>query len=109
MFTHFNFLIKALILVVLSIFFLAFSALWYFSSGLPDYKKLESYEPPVSSRVYAQDGTLIAEYALEKRFFIQKTYFIYDEIVFQLQKIVLVNYIHSDGIISVVHVNDLAL
>jgi len=70
MFNHFNFLIKTLITVVLSIFFLAFSALWYFSSGLPDYKKLESYEPPVSSRVYADNGTLIAEYAIEKRLFI---------------------------------------
>ena len=70
MFTHFNFLIKAVITVILSLFFLAFSALWYFSSGLPDYKKLESYEPPVSSRVYADNGTLIAEYAIEKRLFI---------------------------------------
>ena len=49
---------------------MGFSALWYFSSGLPDYKKLESYEPPVSSRVYADNGTLIAEYAIEKRLFI---------------------------------------
>ena len=70
MFSHFNFLIKAVIVVILSIFFVAFSALWYFSSGLPDYKKLESYEPPVSSRVYAGNGTLIAEYAIEKRLFI---------------------------------------
>ena len=70
MFGHFNFLIKAVIVVILSIFFVAFSALWYFSSGLPDYKKLESYEPPVSSRVYAGNGTLIAEYAIEKRLFI---------------------------------------
>jgi len=50
--------------------FLLFSALWYFSSGLPDYKKLETYEPPVSSRVYANNGDLIAEYAVEKRLFI---------------------------------------
>ena len=47
-----------------------FSALWYFSSGLPDYKKLETYEPPVSSRVYASNGEMIAEYAIEKRLFI---------------------------------------
>ena len=67
---HFNILIKAVITVILSLFFIAFSALWYFSSGLPDYKKLESYEPPVSSRVYANNGTLIAEYAIEKRLFI---------------------------------------
>ena len=70
MFSHFNFLIKAIIVVILSLFFIVFSALWYFSSGLPDYKKLESYEPPVSSRVYANNGTLIAEYAIEKRLFI---------------------------------------
>jgi len=70
MFSHFNFLIKASIIVILFSFFMAFSALWYFSSGLPDYKKLESYEPPVSSRVYADNGTLIAEYAIEKRLFI---------------------------------------
>ena len=67
---HFNFLIKAIIAIILSAFFIGFSALWYFSSGLPDYKKLESYEPPVSSRVYANNGTLIAEYAIEKRLFI---------------------------------------
>ena len=70
MLNHFNFLTKIAIIVILSVFFVSFSALWYFSSGLPDYKKLESYEPPVSSRVYAKDGTLIAEYAIEKRFFI---------------------------------------
>jgi penicillin-binding protein 1A len=70
MFSHFNFLIKVSIVVVLSSLFITFSALWYFSSGLPDYKKLESYEPPVSSRVYADNGTLVAEYAIEKRLFI---------------------------------------
>ena len=70
MFNQFNTLIKTAIAVVLFIFFLLFSALWYFSSGLPDYKKLETYEPPVSSRVYASNGDLIAEYALEKRLFV---------------------------------------
>ena len=70
MFSHFKFLIKAVTIAILSAFFVGFSALWYFSSGLPDYKKLESYEPPVSSRVYANNGALIAEYAIEKRLFI---------------------------------------
>ncbi|MFZ9995214.1 MAG: penicillin-binding protein 1A [Pelagibacteraceae bacterium] len=70
MFNHFNFLIKSIIVLFLLSLFIAFSALWYFSSGLPDYKKLESYEPPISSRVYANDGTLVAEYAIEKRLFI---------------------------------------
>jgi len=70
MFNPFNILIKTVILILLTLFFIVFSALWYFSAGLPDYKKLESYEPPVSSRVYASNGTLIAEYAVEKRLFI---------------------------------------
>ena len=70
MFKHFNMLIKTAIVAVLSVFFFLFSALWYFSSGLPDYKKLETYEPPVSSRVYANNGDLIAEYAIEKRLFV---------------------------------------
>ena len=70
MFKYINYSIKILIAVIIFLLFLAFSALWYFSTGLPDYKKLESYEPPVSSRVYASNGELIAEYALEKRLFI---------------------------------------
>jgi len=48
----------------------AFSTFWYFSSGLPDYKKLANYKPPISSRVHSGEGNLIAEYALQKRFFI---------------------------------------
>ena len=35
-----------------------------------DYKKLSNYQPPISSRVYSDDGKLIAEYSLEKRLFI---------------------------------------
>ena len=50
--------------------FLLFSAFWYFSAGLPDYKKLSNYEPSVLSRVYTDNGELVAEYALEKRLFI---------------------------------------
>ena len=70
MINYLNYTIKGLIVVLLVVFFLSFSALWYFSSGLPDYTKLANYEPPVSSRVYAENGKLIAEYALEKRLFI---------------------------------------
>ena len=66
----FNFTIKFIIIFGLVCLFLAFSTLLYFSSSLPDYKKLSDYQPPVSSRVYSEDGTLIAEYAIEKRLFI---------------------------------------
>ena len=58
-----------IIFFVISIFFV-FSTLWYFSVGLPDYKKLSNYQPPISSRVYSGNNKLIAEYALEKRLFI---------------------------------------
>ena len=54
----------------MTIIFFVFSTLWYFSIGLPDYKKLSNYQPPISSRVYSEKNKLIAEYALEKRFFI---------------------------------------
>ena len=65
-----NFAVKSTIIFFIVIIFIAFSSLWYFSAGLPDYKKLSNYQPPISSRVYSSDGKLIAEYALEKRLFI---------------------------------------
>ena len=65
-----NFSLKfAIIFFMIAIFFV-FSTLWYFSIGLPDYKKLSNYQPPISSRVYSENKKLIAEYALEKRLFI---------------------------------------
>ncbi len=70
MFKFFNFSLKFLIIFLLTCLFFAFSTLWYFSIGLPDYKKLSNYQPPISSRVYSNDGKLIAEYAIEKRLFI---------------------------------------
>ena len=40
------------------------------SKDLPDYKQLESWEPAVMSRVHAADGSLLAEYAQERRLFV---------------------------------------
>ena len=65
-----NFTIKFFIIFSITCLLFTFSTLWYFSIGLPDYKKLSNYQPPISSRVYSDDGRLIAEYALEKRLFI---------------------------------------
>ena len=65
-----NFSIKFIIIFIGIVIFFVFSTLWYFSIGLPDYKKLSDYQPPISSRVYSEDSKLIAEYALEKRLFI---------------------------------------
>ena len=41
-----------------------------FGRGLPDYHQLADYEPPVTTRVHAGDGRLLAEYAAEKRVFV---------------------------------------
>ena len=65
-----NFSIKFIIIFFVVLIFFVFSTLWYFSIGLPDYKKLSNYQPPISSRVYSENSKLIAEYALEKRLFI---------------------------------------
>ena len=70
MFSFFNFSIKFIIVFFVVLVLFMFSTLWYFSIGLPDYKKLSNYQPPISSRVYSEDGKLIAEYALEKRLFV---------------------------------------
>ncbi len=43
---------------------------YYFSEDLPDYTQLEHYEPPITTRIYAGDGRLFAEYAIEKRVFV---------------------------------------
>ena len=67
---YLNFSIKFILIIFLIIVFFVFSTLWYFSVGLPDYKRLSNYQPPISSRVYSEDRKLIAEYALEKRLFI---------------------------------------
>ena len=65
-----NFSIKFLIVFSIVILIFTLSTLWYFSIGLPDYKKLSNYQPPISSRVYSADGKLIAEYAIQKRLFV---------------------------------------
>ena len=65
-----NFSIKFIIVFIAVLVFFTFSTFWYFSLGLPDYKKLSNYQPPISSRVYSKDNKLIAEYAFEKRLFI---------------------------------------
>mgnify|MGYP000886483758 CR=1 FL=1 len=65
-----NFSTKFIITFTAVVIFFIFSTLWYFSIGLPDYKKLSNYQPSISSRVYSENNKLIAEYAVEKRLFI---------------------------------------
>ena len=49
---------------------LVLSVLWSFSNNIPDYKFLKNYKPPVSSKVYSGDGTLVADFSREKRVFV---------------------------------------
>ena len=46
------------------------SVLWTYSNKLPDYKYLQSYKPPVSSKVYSGDGILVSDFSSEKRIFV---------------------------------------
>ena len=41
-----------------------------YGGNLPDYRKLATYAPPVATRLYAADGSLLIEYAEERRVFI---------------------------------------
>jgi len=50
---------------------LAVGALVYvYSKDLPDYTQLKNYEPAVMTRVHAGDGSLLAEYAHERRLYL---------------------------------------
>src|ERR1700750_1683615 len=44
--------------------------IWHFSKDLPDYSQLQDYEPPVMTRIHAADGSLLAEYAHERRLYL---------------------------------------
>lgn len=58
---------------MLAIFFAGGAIVWVFyefGRDLPDYRQLATYEPSVMSRVYAGDGRLIEEYAVEGRVFV---------------------------------------
>src|SRR5215470_7714214 len=44
--------------------------LYKLSQDLPAYNSLANYQPPVTTRAYANDGSLIAEYARERRLFV---------------------------------------
>lgn len=44
--------------------------LQHLNDGLPDFSALKNYEPPVMTRVHAADGSLMAEYATQRRMFL---------------------------------------
>ena len=44
--------------------------IWSVTRDLPSLETLQNYAPPVTTRVYAGDGTLLGEYARERRIFV---------------------------------------
>src|SRR3546814_1642714 len=66
----FAYLFSGLVLLCLAGLAGAVYLFQHYGRGLPDYQQLATYEPPVVTRVHAGDGTLIAEYAQEKRVFV---------------------------------------
>ncbi|MBQ0013116.1 MAG: PBP1A family penicillin-binding protein [Proteobacteria bacterium] len=46
------------------------AVLLIYGNNLPDYRNLATYAPPVASRLYASDGSLLIEYAEERRVFL---------------------------------------
>ena len=66
-----NNIFKNIIIISISLVLLSgvivLSILWSFSNKIPDYKFLKNYKPPVSSKVYSGDGTLVADFSREKK------------------------------------------
>jgi len=44
--------------------------IWKYEQDLPDYSQLKNYEPAVTTRVHAADGSLLAEYSRERRLYL---------------------------------------
>jgi penicillin-binding protein 1A len=60
----------ALFMIVVGLAGAALYVLWDISRELPDYKQLAAYEPPVLTRMHAADGSLLAEFAEQRRLFV---------------------------------------
>ena len=59
-------------LLLLGFLFIAISILGIvkYTKNLPDYRQLRDYSPSVISRLYTGDGSLLAEFSLQKRIFV---------------------------------------
>src|SRR5271168_5456565 len=67
-FIGFAFATLAIIFIIASA--LVAAVVWKFEQDLPDYSQLKNYELPVMTRVHASDGSLLAEYAHERRLYL---------------------------------------
>lgn len=65
----FNTIAAAVILLVLICSSFGFYIFKKYSENLPDYEQLKNYTPPITTRLYAADGSLLSEFSKEKRVF----------------------------------------
>src|SRR5256885_10496918 len=65
-----NIILGSLAGLVLIGFLLTATYVFWVTRDLPSYDVLAHYEPPITTRVYAGNGTLIGEYARERRLFV---------------------------------------
>ena len=70
MLRFFGWLFGAVTVIAIALAGAALYIIWDVSKDLPDYKQLASWEPPVMTRMHAADGSLLAEYAQERRLFV---------------------------------------
>jgi penicillin-binding protein 1A len=64
-----GFMFAAGMIVFIAVAGAAAFVLWKVSQELPDYEVLAKYEPPVMTRIHADDGSLIPEFARERRIY----------------------------------------
>src|SRR6202012_116338 len=62
--------------LALAVFGVGMALFWLFtiSRDLPSVETLQNYTPPVTTRVYAGNGTVLGEYARERRIFVPAAY-----------------------------------
>lgn len=70
MLRFFGWLFAALFTVIIGVAAAGLYVLWDVSKNLPDTHELSAYEPPVVTRMHAADGSLLAEFAVERRLFV---------------------------------------
>ncbi len=67
-FLGFVFATGAIVFLILAI--AGAGVIYNFSKDLPDTAQLSNYEPPVTTRLHAGDGSILAEYSHERRLFL---------------------------------------
>jgi len=66
----FSILFASLVFIAVLCLSFAFIVFKQFSENLPDYEQLKNYNPMITTRLYASDGSLISEFSKEKRIFV---------------------------------------